>query len=463
MLEIPVTIFTINFAQIYTSNIPLSHRKLANHYLTRGTPANLRRTFPVTLCEKGKWVTVDSSPSSIHGYPEYDRLFPRRSTVQPPRVEHVVVLEEGPVCDYISRTLDLPPLYVADLIRFGAVHYALVHPEPPAIATLEEIKVYEKFTSPAMLRHRQSIKGKTFREAQKTFRITHAGDIVEVGTYLRVYVHPRRFPRCYEVDWKSRIVAVTGSYVVLDKPAGTSVGGTSNNIEETCVNFAARALGLRNSLMTTHQIDNCTEGCVVLARTEKFSSVFHGMIREKLVKKLYLALATAPVSCGVITHYMRPAKLAPRIISEDYVEGWQLCQLEVLECNKVPWPKSVIEAKYQIEDCGWPVKKYAYECKINLLTGRTHQIRAQLASCGAPLLGDSMYMPAALEELIDPRVNPFGKRKRKYSCDDDKRIAIEKWISLHGKEPSIAIGLQACQISWDNDVQIYKSGLPWWR
>lgn len=29
--------------------------------------------------------------------------------------------------------------------------------------------------------------------------------------------------RCYEIDWKSRIIAVTESYVVLDKPAGTSV------------------------------------------------------------------------------------------------------------------------------------------------------------------------------------------------------------------------------------------------
>ncbi|KAL9236913.1 hypothetical protein vseg_011526 [Gypsophila vaccaria] len=463
MLQNSLTISTINFPQIYNNKILLSHQKWTNHHLPRGIPAKLRRTFPATLYRNGKWVAVNFSRSSVNGYPEYDRLLPCRSTDHPPRVEHLVVLEEGPVCDYISRTLDLPLLYVGDLIRFGAVHYALVHPEPPASATLEEIRVYKKFTSPTFLRHRQSIKGKTVREAQKTFRITHADEMVEVGTYLRVYVHPRRFPRCYEVDWKSRIIAVTDSYVVLDKPAGTSVGGTSNNIEETCVNFASRALSLRSPLITTHQIDNCTEGCVVLARTEEFCSVFHGMIRDKVVKKLYLALATAPVSCGVITHYMRPAKLAPKIISKDCMEGWQLCQLEVMECNKIPWPKSFIEAKYQIEDCGWPVKKYAYECKINLLTGRTHQIRAQLASCGAPLLGDSMYMPAALKELVDPGVNPFGKRKRKYACDDNKRTAIENWICLHGKEPTVAIGLQACQISWDNDVQIYKAGLPWWR
>lgn len=34
------------------------------------------------------------------------------------------------------------------------------------------------------------------------------------------------------------------------------------------------------------------------------------------MKKLYLALAAAPVPIGVITHYMRPINMAPRLISE---------------------------------------------------------------------------------------------------------------------------------------------------
>lgn len=58
----------------------------------------------------------------------------------------------------------------------------------------------------------------------------------------------------------------------------------------------------------------------------------------------------------------------------EFIKGWPLCQLEVLECKKVPWPNSVTEAKYSVEDCGWPSKDFAYECKINLLTGRTHQV-----------------------------------------------------------------------------------------
>ncbi|KAF8391509.1 hypothetical protein HHK36_023814 [Tetracentron sinense] len=419
------------------------------------------RTFACGASRADVGVTISSS--SVDGYPEYSRLLPCPSQNGPPRVEHLVVSEGGPVLEYICEALDLPSLFVADLIHFGAVYYALVCPKPPPSATPEQIQLFKEVTAPSVLRNRSSIKGKTVREAQKTFRITHINEFVEAGTYLRIHVHPKRFPRCYEIDWRSRIIAVAESYVVLDKPAGTSVGGTTDNIEESCATFATRALGLTTPLKTTHQIDNCTEGCVVLAKTKEYCSVFHGKIREKKVEKLYLALAAAPVPIGIITHYMRPVNIAPRLISKDFIKGWYLCQIEVLDCKEVPWPSSIIEEKYCVDDCGWPSKDVAYECKINLLTGRTHQVRAQLAACCAPIVGDSMYMPAAIAEKASPGLNPFGEYKKQDTSEDDRTKDIEEWIAQHGKEPSVAIGLQASQISWDDGEHFYEARSPWWR
>ncbi|KAI3740970.1 hypothetical protein L2E82_31445 [Cichorium intybus] len=408
-------------------------------------------------------VTSTLSTSNSKSHVEYGRLLPCPTENFQPRIEHLVVREEGPILDFITKSLDLPPLYVADLIHFGAVFYALVCPKPPSTATMEEMRLYKEFTNPSLLRKRPSIKGKTLREAQKTFRITHVDEFVEAGTYVRVHVRPKRFPRCYEIDWKSRIIAVTESYVVLNKPAGTSVGGTTDNIEETCVNFATRALELSTPLKTTHQIDNCTEGCVVLAKTNEYCSVFHKKIREKKVKKLYLALVAAYVPCGLMTHYMRPFRMAPKIVSQDLIEGWNLCELEVLECRKVPWPNGWVEKEYGIEDFDWPNKEFAYECKINLLTGRTHQIRAQLAACGAPIVGDSMYMPAVIAELASPGLNPVGKYKKHFESEADRESAIEEWATKHGKEPRVTIGLQASQISWDDGHHLYQAGPPWWN
>uniref|UniRef100_A0A804MTQ6 Pseudouridine synthase RsuA/RluA-like domain-containing protein n=1 Tax=Zea mays TaxID=4577 RepID=A0A804MTQ6_MAIZE len=350
------------------------------------------------------------------------------------------------------------------LIEFGAVYYALVAPQPPPYASPEHFRLFREVTEPSVLRRRASIKGKTVREAQKTFRVTDPNQRLEAGTYLRVHVHPKRFPRCYQIDWKSRVIAVADEYVVLDKPAATSVGGATDNIEESCAVFTSRALGLETPLLTTHQIDNCSEGCVVLSKTKEFCSVFHGLIREKQVKKLYLALTTAPVSTGTITHYMRPVNRAPRLVSEDCIERWHLCQMEVLDCSKVPWPSSSIRKAYNVNGCGWPQQEAAYECKINLLTGKTHQIRAQLAAIGAPIIGDSAYMTAAMAAMANPSINPFGRERLSYNSEEEKEAAVEAWIASHGKEPKSVIGLQASEISWDHEGKhhSYKAGVPWW-
>ena len=79
------------------------------------------------------------------------------------------------------------------------MHYALVCPKPPLTATPEQVKLFKEVTSPSVLSKRTSIKGKTVREAQKTFRVTHVNQFVEAGTYLRVHVHPKRSPRYFSV------------------------------------------------------------------------------------------------------------------------------------------------------------------------------------------------------------------------------------------------------------------------
>ncbi|CAN8231072.1 unnamed protein product [Cochlearia groenlandica] len=444
----------------------LHYKHSPPHISSSSSSSSTKRFTCLSLLQTDSPNQTTISSSSINGYPEYNRLLPCPAYNLPPRIEHMVALEDVLVAEFISKQLDLPLLYVADLIRFGAVHYALVCPKPPLTATPEEVKLFEEVTSPSVLSKRSSIKGKTVREAQKTFRVTRTDQFLEAGTYVRVHVHPKRSPRCYEIDWKSRIVAVTDSYVVLDKPAGTTVGGTTDNIEESCATFASRALDLAEPLKTTHQIDNCTEGCVIFAKTKEYCSVFHTKIRHKEVKKLYRALAAAPLPIGIISHYMRPVNMAPRLVSEDLIKGWHLCQLEVLDCKKIPWPDVSTEKKHDIEDCGWTSKEFAYECTINLLTGKTHQIRAQLGACGAPLVGDSMYMPAAIAEMANPDINPYGKAKKHYTMEEsEKETVVAEWIDRHGKEPKVGIGLQACQISWDDDdgEHFYEAGTPWWR
>ncbi|KAL2613481.1 hypothetical protein R1flu_025173 [Riccia fluitans] len=417
------------------------------------------------------WCSSDGDDSTARVV-EYGRLLPCPPGNMPPRVVHLILREKGKVADVVSKSLSLPRTYVEDLIDFGAVHYALLWPTPPADTRPEQFELYKQlaplYQDPVK---RPYLKRKTIKEAQKTFRVTTRYLELDAGSYLRVHVHPKRFPRCYEVDWKKRIIAETKSYVVLDKPASVSVGGTVDNLVETCANFTARALGQRTPLAITHQIDTCTEGCVVLAKTKEFASKFHELLRDKKVRKMYKAIATSPMPVGRITHYMRADRHPPRLISNAAHEGWALCEMEVKSCKQVEWPSQSTMKKIGIKSSGWKVQDYAYELTIQLLTGRTHQIRAQCAAMGAPLLGDSMYLPAAIARLKFPEVDPvltapFSEDESSWIGNiKDRRDGgvMETWVSMHGREPE-ALGLQASQLSWD-DGKIYKfkAGLPWWE
>lgn len=86
-----------------------------------------------------------------------------------------------------------------------------------------------------------------------------------------------------------------------------------------------------------------------------------------------------------------------------------------------------------------------------------------MAAIGAPVVGDSMYMSAAVAEMSSLGLNPLGKQTKEFATEEAKEMAITKWISQHGKEPSVAVGLQACHISWDDGQHSYEAGSPWWR
>jgi 23S rRNA pseudouridine1911/1915/1917 synthase len=135
-------------------------------------------------------------------------------------------------------------------------------------------------------------------------------------------------------------------------------------------------------LGVVHRLDRPVSGAVIFARTGKALSRMNELIRERNISKTYWAIVKdkPPEEEGLLVHYLR--KNEEKNMSRAY-----------------PLPgkdRLKAELKYRVIDRS---DNY-YLLEVELLTGRHHQIRVQLAAIGCPVKGDLKYG--------FPRSNPNG-------------------------------------------------------
>ncbi len=190
---------------------------------------------------------------------------------------------------------------------------------------------------------------------------------LSAGDYLRVHLFPRRYP-LPAGSARSAILTATDDYFIVDKPAGVPVHPSLDNAEENVVAWLERETASR--LYVTQRLDVPTSGLMVIARTPAFQRRFNRWLAERQVEKVYRALTARPLSPGPMVHYQKPDPRAPKQVRRDVTPGWLRCESEILDCR---------------------AGSDTYEVDIRLKSGRTHQIRCQLADYGAPILGDGLY------------------------------------------------------------------------
>lgn len=132
----------------------------------------------------------------------------------------------------------------------------------------------------------------------------------------------------------------------------------------------------------THRIDRPTSGLVVFAKTSKALSRMNELFRRGEVTKTYRAIVAnkPPKNADTLTHYLTSVERNNKTyVSPTPRDGSQ---------------KAVLNYRLLASSDRYHL------LEIDLLTGRKHQIRAQLAAIGCPIKGDLKYGA--------PRSNPDG-------------------------------------------------------
>ncbi|MBI2415563.1 MAG: RluA family pseudouridine synthase [Candidatus Kerfeldbacteria bacterium] len=187
------------------------------------------------------------------------------------------------------------------------------------------------------------------------------------------------------------LLALHDDYIVLNKPAGIAVHPSSTMTGLTLVHGLVAQFPelaqvgddpLRPGIV--HRLDRDVSGVLVVARTTTMFELLKQQFQNRTIHKRYLALvhgtfsqATGQITFGIERSKQYSHKMAALPSGQGKAA---VTEYEVLQ-------------QYQ---------QYTY-IALNILTGRTHQIRVHLNAIGHPVVGDAVYKPKKFTSRLQPQ------------------------------------------------------------
>lgn len=207
---------------------------------------------------------------------------------------------------------------------------------------------------------------------------------VDTGEYEEAY---RRLK-------KIRVVYEDEHILILDKPSGILSQKAKDkdlSVNEWLIGYllsegkitAAELAGFKPSIC--NRLDRNTMGLITGAKTLQGSQKLNQLISSREVKKFYRLIVKG--------------NMDPDFFGGELLEGYLI---KDEKNNKVTLSKrkSSEDASY-IRTRYYPLKTYGDRTlvEVELITGKSHQIRAHMASIGHPLLGDYKYGDKAFNDF----------------------------------------------------------------
>jgi 23S rRNA pseudouridine1911/1915/1917 synthase len=235
--------------------------------------------------------------------------------------------------------------------------------------TVEEILLRSLLLSPKEVRALARSRG-----VRRNRRPASLGERVQIADVVAVRVgEPAHESGLEPTPMPLRIVHEDEAVLLIDKPPYLLVHPAEPGQRHTLVNGIAhhyRERGVAGRIHPVHRLDRDTSGLVLIARTPEAHRHLGAQLASRALRRTYLALVSGRVrdEAGTIDapigrHPTQPVLRAVRADGES------------------------ARTRFEV------VERYADATlvRLELETGRTHQIRVHMAHLGHPLLGDRQY------------------------------------------------------------------------
>jgi 23S rRNA pseudouridine1911/1915/1917 synthase len=222
-------------------------------------------------------------------------------------------------------------------------------------------------------------------------------------------------------DIPIRIIHDEADFCVVDKPAGMATHPARGNLDGTLVNALLAKLGPLPAINgvrrpgIVHRLDKDTSGLLVVAKTDRAMLALTQAMAARRIKRLYdgVVWGLPPSARGAID--------AP--IGRDAHDRTKFAVKE--DGRRAVTHYQVTESYPRIQAIDRDAPSSAALLRLELETGRTHQIRVHCAAIDHPLIGDQIYGPRYPGVLMQRQalhaaelsfVHPFREAKLRFTA-----------------------------------------------
>ncbi len=198
-----------------------------------------------------------------------------------------------------------------------------------------------------------------------TQRLRRAKRSLKVGDELHLYYN---LAVLSETPAQPTLIADNDAYSVWAKPRGTRSQGSKWGDHCTLVRWAEQHLTPERSGFTVHRLDRAACGLMLVAHSKAIAAALAEKFRNREVEKHYLALVA-----GEFPPTPEPLKI------DQPIDG----KPALSRCHRL-----------RVD----PQLRFSL-VRIEIETGRKHQIRRHLAACDHAILGDRLYGHGASDGL----------------------------------------------------------------